>query len=177
MERNGTPQRTVLTISRKLEFFSKAELTTQLGCGPVLWPLVLAKELIDNSLDACESVVAPRITVTLKPDSLTIADNGPGIPEDTIKKAVDYTIRVSDKRGYVGPTRGQLGNALKCVIAAPFVANGPGLVAEIKAGRLHHSISVNVVDQEPILGLNAARLATVQNGTSVTVHWRNIARL
>jgi DNA topoisomerase VI subunit B len=59
--------RTAFTTNRTLEFFSESELTTQLGYGPKLWPMVLIKELVDNALDACESTtVAPEITVTIE---------------------------------------------------------------------------------------------------------------
>jgi DNA topoisomerase VI subunit B len=82
--------------------------------------------LIDNALDACESAPggAPEIVVTLEPDAMTVADNGPGIPDHVIDRSLDYHIRVSDKKHYVAPTCGQLGNALKCIWGAPFVV-GP----------------------------------------------------
>src|SRR5690349_18117616 len=97
----------------------------QLGYGRTLWPLVLTKELIDNSLDACETGnISPEISVTLEPDALTVSDNGPGIAPHIIERALDYHIRVSDKKHYVAPTRGQLGNALKCVWACAYVVDG-----------------------------------------------------
>ena len=96
--------------------------------------MVLVKELIDNALDACEATGAPPIiTVKLEADAITVADNGPGLPANIIEKSLDYAIRISDKKGYVSPTRGQLGNALKCVWAAPFVVTGESLV-EVTAG-------------------------------------------
>ncbi len=118
--------RTAFTTDRVMEFFTESELTTQIGYGKALWPLVLSKELIDNALDACEGTrTAPVITITLEPDGITVADNGPGLNPEIIKRSLDYRIRISDKKYYVAPTRGQLGNALKCVWAASFVANGP----------------------------------------------------
>jgi DNA topoisomerase VI subunit B len=47
--------RTAFSTDRTLEFFTESELTTQMGYGRQLWPLVIAKELIDNALDACET--------------------------------------------------------------------------------------------------------------------------
>ena len=47
-----------------------------------------------------------------------------GVDEVSIERSLDYLVRVSDKAHYVGPSRGQLGNALKCVWAAPYVARG-----------------------------------------------------
>ncbi len=170
--------RVAFSTDRALEFFSESELTTQIGYGRALWPVVLVKELIDNSLDACESAgVAPVITVTLEPDAMTVTDNGPGIPADVIDKSLDYRIRVSDKKGYVSPTRGQLGNALKCIWAAPFVVTGEGLV-EVTACGLHHRIEVNLdrIRQKPIID-HTTDAVSVQNGTSVTVRWNGVAKL
>jgi DNA topoisomerase VI subunit B len=110
-------KRTHFTTDRTLEFFTESELRTQMGCAKELWPLALAKELIDNALDACESAPggAPEIVVTLEPDAMTVADNGPGLPGHVIERSLDYSVRISDKNQYIAPTRGQLGNALKCV--------------------------------------------------------------
>ena len=47
-----------------MEFCTKRELVNQTGHDFVEWPLVVLKELIDNSLDACEEAgIAPVITV------------------------------------------------------------------------------------------------------------------
>ena len=117
----ATPlRRTTFATNRVLEFFSEKELNMQLGHSRAAWPLAILKELIDNGLDAAESTeVAPEITVTLTPDAFSVDDNGPGLPPETLARSLDYLVRVSDKAHYVSPTRGQLGNALKCVWAAP----------------------------------------------------------
>ena len=121
-------ERTTFQTSRLLEFFSPKELQMQIGSSQEQWPLALLKELIDNGLDACEtSGIAPEITVTIDQDAVSVRDNDPGIPPKTIERSLDYLYRVSDKNHYVSPTRGQLGNALKYVWAAPFVANGRAL--------------------------------------------------
>ena len=169
--------RTAFTTDRTLEFFTESELTAQIGYARQLWPLVITKELIDNALDACETGdIAPDISISLDENSLTISDNGPGIPAEIIEKSLDYHIRVSDKKHYISPTRGQLGNALKCVWAAPFVANGThtGLV-EVSARGLRHRIEVNLdrIKQVPVI--EHATDASVKNGTSVKVHWSGIA--
>jgi DNA topoisomerase VI subunit B len=168
--------RVAFTTDRALEFFTESELTTQIGYGHQQWPVVLVKELIDNALDACEATGAPPIiTVKLEADAITVADNGPGLPANIIEKSLDYAIRISDKKGYVSPTRGQLGNALKCVWAAPFVVTGESLV-EVTAGGLRHRIQVKLdrIAQKPIID-HTTEAVSVQNGTSVTVHWNGVA--
>jgi hypothetical protein len=62
----------------------------QIGHGIDEWPLVIFKELTDNALDACEEAgIAPVINVEVT------ADNGPGIPADTVAGIPDFAVRVS----------------------------------------------------------------------------------
>ena len=172
-------ERTAFETSRDLDFFTEAGLVSQVGYGPELWPIVVAKELIDNALDACESKdIAPEIVVTLAANSLEVADNGPGIPAHIIERSVNYKSRISDKRHYVSPTRGQLGNALKCIWAIPFVASGnKSAMIEVTACGVRHRITVSLdhIRQEPDIRITVE--PSVQNGTSVKVHWPEIARL
>ena len=58
---NNKLQRTASTTDRALEFFTESELTTQIGYGVELWPLVLVKELIDKALDACEATAGMSV--------------------------------------------------------------------------------------------------------------------
>src|SRR4051812_17268949 len=46
--------RVAFAVSRLMEFCSKRELQNQTGHSVYDWPLVVAKELLDNALDACE---------------------------------------------------------------------------------------------------------------------------
>ena len=101
---------------------------------------MLIKELVDNALDACETAgTPPEITVTMTPQGFTVADNGPGMPTALIERSLDYDIRVSDKTYYVSPSRGQLGNALKCLWAAPYAveSTSPGQVEVSSLGLRH----------------------------------------
>ena len=117
-----TLTRVAFKISRLMEFCTKRELQNQTGHSDYEWPLVVLKELFDNSLDACEeSEVAPVISITVKPGAITIKDNGAGIEAGTIKSNSDYTIRVSSREAYVSPTRGAQGNALKTILAMGYV--------------------------------------------------------
>ncbi len=101
-------------------------LATLIAAGEVVaGPVSVVRELVDNALDACETAgIAPEIVVTVEQDAVSVRDNGPGLPERTLARSLDYLVRVSDKAHYVSPTRGQLGNALKCLWAAPYVADG-----------------------------------------------------
>jgi DNA topoisomerase VI subunit B len=103
------------------------------------------KELLDNALDAPESArVPPDIVVTVEPDALSDQDNGPGLPASTLERSLDYAVRVSDKSYYVSPTRGQLGNALKCLWAAPFVADGEHGRVTVETGGQRHTVDVRL---------------------------------
>lgn len=169
-----TLTRTTFTVSRALTFFGKAELTRQIGHPPADWPLALVKELIDNALDACENAgVPPEIDIIVATDSFTVRDNGPGLPEATLLAALDFTVTVSDKALYASPSRGQQGNALKTVIAAPFAASGGehGRVI-VEAGRVRHDINVRVdrIKGEPDITVTQEP-SSVKTGTSVAVCW------
>src|SRR5437588_7108206 len=109
-QRTDQLQRTTLQTSRLLDFFSEQELTAQTGHPMRDWPLVLLKELLDNSIDAAEdAAIAPHISVKVDEDGMTVSDNGPGIPADTVAGACDFAVRVSSREHYVSPTRGAQG--------------------------------------------------------------------
>jgi len=165
--------------NRSLEFFSEKELSMQIGHDRRTWPIAIAKELIDNSLDACEAAgVLPDIHITADDEMLTVSDNGPGIPEKVIEQSLDYLFRVSDKNFYVSPSRGQLGNALKCLYAVPFILDGTAGRVDIETGGILHTIEITVdqIAQEPRL-THMTGPSLVKNGTSVKVYVKGIAGL
>ena len=125
--KNGVPEklkkqgakleRTTFRTSREMDFFSAKELVTQTGHSVDEWPLVILKELIDNALDAAEEAdIAPVIEVSADATGITICDNGPGLPEDTLLGALDFAVRASNREAYVSPCRGAQGNALKTIM-------------------------------------------------------------
>jgi DNA topoisomerase VI subunit B len=172
-------ERSVFTVSREMEFFSVKELTMQIGHPPPMWPLAVIKELIDNGLDATESREGvPTIEVCLADDHFTVTDNGPGIPRDVVRRSRDLNSRVSDKCLYVSPTRGQQGNGLKTVWAAPFVACGEEAgVVEVSAQGVLHRLTARV---DHIAGVPRIDLEeqseTWDCGTRVKVFWPGLSR-
>jgi hypothetical protein len=69
--------RVAFRVSRLMEFCSERELQNQTGHAVYEWPLVVAKELIDNGLDACEEAeVAPEIAVIVEKDTIEPRRNG-----------------------------------------------------------------------------------------------------
>src|SRR5439155_13791838 len=97
----------------------------------------------------------PHIRTTIEDNAFSVQDNGPGLPVDTLQRSLEYDVRVSDKAYYVSPTRGQLGNALKCVWAAPFVVDGRHGCVEVASQDLLHRIEVSLdaIEQKPLIAV------------------------
>jgi DNA topoisomerase VI subunit B len=160
--------RTTFKTSRLLDFCSEKELTAQTGHERKDWPLVAFKELLDNALDACETVGAtPKLTITVDASGITVADNGPGIPADTIAGILDYAVRVSSCEAYVSPTRGAQGNALKTILAMPFVLDGNHGQVEITANGQRDEITFTVdrIRQQPAITRTTHPVGNVKNET------------
>jgi len=118
-------RRTTFEVSRASEYFDARQLSALVGVSQDEFAGVCLKELVDNSLDACEtSGVAPVVGVKVEREDdlirLSVSDNGPGIPVEVVRRVLDYNFRVSDKAAYRSPTRGAQGNALKTVIGIPY---------------------------------------------------------
>jgi DNA topoisomerase VI subunit B len=170
---NAKLERTAFKMSRLLDFCSRKELIAQVGHQPDTWPLVLVKELLDNSLDACEdSQIAPEITVRVDGDGVTVQDNGPGIPADVVAGVLDFSIRVSTKEAYVSPCRGSQGHALKAVACMGFVLDGQQGRLLIEARGVRHDITMRVdrLRQQPVID-HQQQAAPVPAGTKIQVFW------
>ena len=167
-------QRTTFSTSRLLDFASAKELTAQTGHAVDDWPLVIVKELLDNAIDACEEAgIAPVIAVEVDDDGILVSDNGPGLPASTIEGVLDFSIRVSSREAYVSPTRGAQGNALKTIVAMPFVlSDGERGEVEIAARGSRHCIAFQVdrIRQAPVLDHEVVP-ADCKTGTAILVRW------
>lgn len=142
------------TFSKTLEYFSEKELSLQIGSSREQWPQILVRELIDNALDACEaSGIAPKIVIDQDAEYISVKDNGPGIPPDVVARIIDYTTRTSSNALWPTPSRGQLGNAMKCLLAVPFVWNGDEGLVEINSKNIKHTIRItlNQIKREPVI--------------------------
>ncbi len=172
--------RTTLRTSRLLDFCSRKELIAQTGHEPESWPVVALKELLDNALDACEEAgIAPEITVKVDAEGITVVDNGPGIPSSTIDGVLDFSVRVSNREAYVAPDRGAQGNALKTIVAMPFVLDGEAGLVDITARGERHRITLQVdrIRQEPVIDHKRQPAPDVKTGTTVAVYWPDLALL
>jgi DNA topoisomerase VI subunit B len=165
--------RPVFTTSRLLEFCSVKELTAQTGHGLDDWPIVIVKELADNALDACEEHgIAPQVTIGIEVNSITVADNGPGLSAETIDKVINYSVRVSSREAFVSPTRGAQGNGLKTVVAMPFALARTSGETIIEAHGVRHKITFRAdqIRQEPVVTVTRSR-TFVKKGTRIRVKW------
>lgn len=165
-------ERETFTTSRELEFFSSSELRAQIGYEPSQWAIALLKELIDNALDVCETMGKPPVIgVELDQDYFAVSDNGPGLPESVLKASLNYGARVSDKQNYVSPSRGQQGNALKTLWAAPLVLDGErGAVTVITADYAYRvELVIDRIAQAKSHTLNPIP-ERVNEGTIIKVH-------
>ena len=173
-------ERVAFTTSRLMEFCTEKELVAQTGHESYEWPRVIVKELVDNSIDACEEAeIAPVIKVTItigkrgKPTRIVVEDNGPGIPSATVAGIIDYNVRISSREAYISPTRGRQGNALKTILPMSYVLGGKvkGETWIEARGRKHALLfTVNQIKQEPIVK-NIRSRSRLTTGTRVTMFW------
>jgi DNA topoisomerase VI subunit B len=170
---NGHFVRETFATSRRLEFCTEKELVAQTGYARPNWPAYAVQELFDNALDACEDVgTPPEIRLCIVPDAVEVADNGPGIPPETVDPLLDIDYRVSGREVYVSPCRGAQGNALKTLVMMPFVLDGTEGVVEIRARGVRHVIRVRVdhIAQCPVPEHRREQVPSAP-GTTVRLSW------
>jgi len=141
-------ERTTFSFSRASEYCDISQLQTMTGQHASRFLDVVIKELNDNAFDAAEKArVAPLISVkyrlTKKHLILTVADNGPGIPAETLVRILDFSTLTSDKSAYRSITRGAQGNAFKTVLGIPY-ALGSKTPVVVEAQGIRHIIRIRV---------------------------------
>jgi histidine kinase/DNA gyrase B/HSP90-like ATPase len=114
----------IVTSARQLDWVDCKHLTTATGQPEARFGTVVVKELLDNALDAAERARAPgRVHVEVvrvaKGWRLTVADAGPGLSAEQLRKITDFSSRASSKDWRRGIARGAQGNAFKTVMAIP----------------------------------------------------------
>ena len=110
-----------------------------------------------------------------------LTDNGPGLPEPTVKAILDYSVaRLEPREAYVSPTRGAQGNALKTIVAMPFVLAG----AERRGASRSRPRASGTASSSPSTRSGRRRrsahgraLSERQERHRVRVHWPVSARL
>jgi DNA topoisomerase VI subunit B len=145
-------ERTTFSASRAAEYVEASQLQAVTGQAKQNFAGVVIKELADNALDACEEAgVAPKVGIEVTRSgsgaeaggemAIVVSDNGTGVPPKTVRDALDFSVRVSDKAAYRSPTRGAQGNALKTVFGIP-PALGSLEPVVVEARGLRHEIRV-----------------------------------
>jgi DNA topoisomerase VI subunit B len=183
---NQTTQRLdrpVFTTSRNLDFLNRAELVAQTGHGPDQWPLVVLKELTDNALDDAEEAgTAPviAIEVTTDPGTIMVSDNGTGIAAKVVRDTLNFDMRVSSREAFTSPTRGAQGNALKTILAIPFVLtegqqDRRGETVIESHGVAHHIVFAADLVRNKVEISRATERSVVKTGTRITVRWPQMA--
>ena len=166
-------RRSVFDTPRAAEFLELRALQAQTGQPQDQFGHVVVKELIDNALDAAETAGRPPIIdIEARGDGgltyVTVTDNGVGIAPDAITRICDFTVMVSDKSRYRGPTRGAQGNALKTLLGIPY-ALGVTKPIVIESNGVRHELAVTI-DRVGDVGVTHDQTASDRTeGTSVTV--------
>ena len=166
-------KRTVFATPRAAEFLELRALQAQTGQPVDAFGDVVVKELLDNALDAAETADrAPVVEIrTLTYNGLTyvtVTDNGCGIKSETVAQICDFTVLVSDKARYRGPTRGAQGNAFKTLLGIPF-ALGVTEPITIASDGVRHELSVSIDAAGGVVVTHNTATSDRVVGASVTV--------
>ena len=166
--------RTALSFSRDLEFANETELAKRMGCARCYWLRAAVKEVIDNSLDACEEVglETPSILVAVEGNELAVADNGPGMSPELVERLCVRSERTSTREAYAACDRGAQGNALQVLMALPFGFGLEDAGFTIASQGVEHTIRLRVNRLEQHVDLErSTREAPTRPGTVVAIAW------
>ena len=165
--------RELFATPRAAEFFELRSLQAQTGQPADKLDAVVVKELLDNALDAAESLDGqPEIALTISDDGesvvITVTDNGPGMAPVLIDQVLDFSVLVSDKAAYRSPTRGLQGNALKTIIGIPTALGSHDPVVIDSLG-IRHTIRASIDPAGEVHIDHEQAEANATPGTTITV--------
>jgi len=185
---NTMSDRRFHTDSRADENFTKDGLETLTGQPSRKWGRYVVKELVDNALEAVEEADTETPTITVETEvegrgrrayatSVTVSDNGDGIPESQIEQIADVDRFGGTKRHYALPTRGTQGNALMTVLGIQSLAGG-SLTIETRGQCYEFSVNAGRISRKPTVDVSkpdsvhaAADGGVTTDGTTVTVEF------
>ena len=148
------PERGVFRTSRLLDFCSEKELTAQTGHPPAEWPLVVAQgagRQRARRLRGGRDRAGDR-----RPRRRERDHRHRQRPRDAARGGRGGARLRRPRqfpRGYVAPDRGAQGNALKTLVAMPFVLDGKTGRVEVDARGIRHEIAfaVDPIRQQPVI--------------------------
>lgn len=170
-------KRRMLERSRSLDYVSLQGLSAQTGCDPKDLDIFVLKELVDNALDACEGSNA-TVEVTIEEEkfpTLTVKDNGKGLTEEDVIRISDFERSYSTKFHFKYPTRGALGNALKCILGIPYALASefklelPTVLIRVRSMGKEYNICLNIQKLEELVNCQiTSRDIELKHGTEVS---------
>lgn len=115
-----------LSKIKQSDLFTTDGLQKQTGMEIHRWNIYIIKELLDNAIDACESIgVPPKIQVRISKEGksliFSVKDNAGGMTKDQLEKIIDLSTYSGTKYYYRRCSRGMQGNALLTILGIPFV--------------------------------------------------------
>ena len=178
-------ERQNFTVSQENKYFRPDTLSKMIGQEQNQWRHAALKELVDNALDAAESIypaITPVIDIEFTETEsglmLSVADNGNGIPAEVIPHIADFSSNSSTKLFYRAPLRGAQGNAIKTLIGMPVALGQEHSRLEIETQGRHHTLKAWLSVTGPKLDIQQAaidsqrtRITVMIPGPADCYHW------
>lgn len=145
--------------------------------------LITVKELVDNSLDACEEYrILPDITISIEDMGegiykVTVEDNGPGIPYDKVPEIFGSFLYGSKFHRYIS-SRGKQGiGASAVVLYGQLTTMKPASIITKTPDSdkaIYYEIKIDVTNNSPQILKQKYMSWSKSHGTSVTVYLRGM---
>ncbi len=136
------------------------------------------KELVDNSLDACEEMgVLPDIKIEIKQlgetrFTISVLDNGPGVVKEQIPK-VFAKLLYGSKFGKMKQSRGQQGIGVSASVLYGQLTTGKPAIITSKIGKNqpahHYYLKIDILKNEPLIVKDDVVDFGLDNGTKVEI--------